>query len=419
MVIIMTNLEEMGQNAQNAAFELGQLGTQQKNAALLNMANSLVSNTEKILTANKEDIETAKKNGLKQAMVDRLLLTPDRINDMSNGLRQVMDLPDPIGKIDRGWTTETGLDITQERVPLGVIGMIYEARPNVTVDAAGLCFKAGNAVILRGGKEAINSNIVLSEILRTALKNVDINPNAVQLIDDISHETAQKMMELSDYIDVLIPRGSGKFIKMVVDKAKVPIIETGAGNCHIYVDKDADLDKALKIIINAKVQRPSVCNAAEKIVIHKDVANEFLPKIYAALRANNVEVRGDTLSKAICPDIIPATEEDWGTEYDDYIIAIKIVDSIDEAIKHVNKYNTKHSESIITENYSSSRQFMKQIDAAVVYTNASTRFTDGQQFGFGAEIGISTQKLHARGPMGANELTTTKYLVQGDGQIRK
>ncbi|MQS76762.1 glutamate-5-semialdehyde dehydrogenase [Companilactobacillus halodurans] len=415
----MTNLEEMGQNAQNAAFELGQLGTQQKNAALLNMANSLVSNTEKILTANKEDIETAKKNGLKQAMVDRLLLTPDRINDMSNGLRQVMDLPDPIGKIDRGWTTETGLDITQERVPLGVIGMIYEARPNVTVDAAGLCFKAGNAVILRGGKEAINSNIVLSEILRTALKNVDINPNAVQLIDDISHETAQKMMELSDYIDVLIPRGSGKFIKMVVDKAKVPIIETGAGNCHIYVDKDADLDKALKIIINAKVQRPSVCNAAEKIVIHKDVANEFLPKIYAALRANNVEVRGDTLSKAICPDIIPATEEDWGTEYDDYIIAIKIVDSIDEAIKHVNKYNTKHSESIITENYSSSRQFMKQIDAAVVYTNASTRFTDGQQFGFGAEIGISTQKLHARGPMGANELTTTKYLVQGDGQIRK
>lgn len=415
----MTDLESMGQKAQTAAFELGQLGTNQKNAALLNMANALVLNTGKIIEANKDDIQAAKKNGIKEAMIDRLLLTPDRINGMSDGLRQVMDLPDPIGKIDRGWTTESGLDITQERVPLGVIGMIYEARPNVTVDAAGLCFKAGNAVILRGGKEAINSNIVLSEVLRQALKDTDINPDAVQLIDDVSHETAQKMMELKDYIDVLIPRGSGKFIKMVVDKAKVPIIETGAGNCHIYVDKDADLDKALKIIINAKVQRPSVCNAAEKVILHKDIANEFLPKLYDALNANNVEVRGDTLSRAIEPEIVPATEEDWGTEYDDYIIAIKVVDCIDGAIKHINKYNTKHSESIITENYSASRQFMKQIDAAVVYTNASTRFTDGQQFGFGAEIGISTQKLHARGPMGANELTTTKYLVQGDGQTRK
>ena len=414
----MTNLEQMGQNAQSAAFELGQLGTKKKNTALLNMANALVVNTEKIIEANKEDVENAKKNGIKKAMIDRLLLTPDRINDMSDGLRQVMDLEDPIGKIDRGWQTATGLDITQERVPLGVIGMIYEARPNVTVDAAGLCFKAGNAVILRGGKEAINSNIVLSEVLRQALKDSNIDPNAVQLIDDVSHETAQKMMELTDYIDVLIPRGSGKFIKMVVNKAKVPIIETGAGNCHIYVDKDADLEKALKIIINAKVQRPSVCNAAEKVILHKDIANEFLPDLYDALRANNVEVRGDVLSKAIVPDIIPATEEDWGTEYDDYIIAIKVVDSIDDAIKHINKYNTKHSESIITENYTASRKFMKQIDAAVVYTNASTRFTDGQQFGFGAEIGISTQKLHARGPMGANELTTTKYLVQGDGQIR-
>ncbi|WP_083477729.1 glutamate-5-semialdehyde dehydrogenase [Companilactobacillus mindensis] len=352
-------------------------------------------------------------------MLDRLLLTPDRINKMSDGLRQVMDLPDPIGKITRGWETMSGLDITQERVPLGVIGMIYEARPNVTVDAAGLCFKAGNVVILRGGKEAINSNIVLAETLRTALKDSGINPDAVQLIDDVSHETAQKMMELKDYIDVLIPRGSGKFIKMVVDKAKVPIIETGAGNCHIYVDKDADLDKALKIIINAKVQRPSVCNAAEKVVLHKDIANEFLPRLYDALSANNVEVRGDVLAKAIVPEIVPATQEDWSTEYDDYIIAIKVVDNIDDAIKHINKYNTKHSESIITENYTASRKFMKQIDAAVVYTNASTRFTDGQQFGFGAEIGISTQKLHARGPMGANELTTTKYLVQGDGQVRK
>ncbi|WP_334352005.1 glutamate-5-semialdehyde dehydrogenase [Companilactobacillus sp. HBUAS56257] len=414
----MTNLEELGQKAQNAAFELGQLGTKAKNAALMAMADSLVLNTKQIIEANKEDYDNAEKNGVKKAMLDRLLLTPDRINDMATGLRQVMDLPDPIGKIDRGWQTETGLDITQERVPLGVIGMIYEARPNVTVDAAGLCFKAGNAVILRGGKEAINSNIALSETLRQALKKVGITEDAVQLIDDVSHETAQKMMELSEYIDVLIPRGSGKFIKMVVDKAKVPIIETGAGNCHIYVDKDANLDKALQIIINAKVQRPSVCNAAEKVILHKDIANEFLPDLYDALRANSVEVRGDTLSRAIEPDIIPATEEDWDTEYDDYIIAIKIVDSLDQAVKHINKYNTKHSESIITENYTASRKFMKQIDAAVVYTNASTRFTDGQQFGFGAEIGISTQKLHARGPMGANELTTTKYLVQGDGQIR-
>ncbi|MDR4932413.1 glutamate-5-semialdehyde dehydrogenase [Companilactobacillus paralimentarius] len=415
----MTNLEEMGQKAQDAAFELGQLGSKEKNTALLTMADSLVLNTKEIVAANKEDYDKAKENGTKKAMLDRLLLTPDRINDMANGLRQVVELPDPIGKVDRGWQTTSGLDITQERVPLGVIGMIYEARPNVTVDAAGLCFKAGNAVILRGGKEAINSNIALSETLRHALQKVGINQDAVQLIDDVSHETAQKMMELNQYIDVLIPRGSGKFIKMVVDKAKVPIIETGAGNCHIYVDKDADLDKALKIIINAKVQRPSVCNAAEKVILHRDIANQFFPELYDALQANSVEVRGDTLSKAIVPDIVPATEEDWGTEYDDYIIAVKIVDSIDDAIKHINKYNTKHSESIITENYSSSRQFMKQIDAAVVYTNASTRFTDGQQFGFGAEIGISTQKLHARGPMGANELTTTKYLVQGDGQIRK
>jgi len=415
----MTDLETMGKNAQSAAFELGQLGTMPKNAALLNMANALVNNTAKIIEANKEDIASAKKNGIKEAMIDRLLLTPSRINDMADGLRQVMDLPDPIGKIDRGWETLSGLDITQERVPLGVIGMIYEARPNVTVDAAGLCFKAGNAVILRGGKEAINSNIILSETLREALKTIGINEDAIQLIDDISHETAQKMMEMTDYIDVLIPRGSGKFIKMVVDKAKVPIIETGAGNCHIYVDKDADLDKALKIIINAKVQRPSVCNAAEKVVLHKDIANQFLPELFDALRANNVEVRGDKLSQIIEPGIIPATPEDWGTEYDDYIMAVKIVGSIDEAIAHINKYNTKHSEAIITENYTSSRQFMKQIDAAVVYTNASTRFTDGQQFGFGAEIGISTQKLHARGPMGANELTTTKYLVQGDGQVRK
>lgn len=415
----MIDLIDMGKKAQAASFDLGQLGTNEKNNALLKMAEALIANTNNIIAENKKDIENAKKNGIAKAMIDRLMLDEKRINGMADGLKQVVTLPDPIGKIDRGWTTTSGLDIVQERVPLGVIGMIYEARPNVTVDAAGLCFKAGNAVILRGGKEAINSNIVLADTLRSALKEIGITENAVQLVSDTSHAIADEMMQLTDYIDVLIPRGSGKFIKMVVNKAKVPIIETGAGNCHIYVDKDADLDKALPIIINAKVQRPSVCNAAEKVILHKDIAKEFLPKLYQALKDNNVEVRGDEHSVEMIPDIIPATEDDWYTEYNDYIIAIKIVDDLDEAIKHINKYNTKHSESIITEDYSASRKFQKQIDAAVVYVNASTRFTDGNEFGFGTEIGISTQKLHARGPMGANELTTTKYLVQGDGQIRK
>lgn len=415
----MIDLIEMGKKAQSASFDLGQLGTNEKNNALLRMADSLIANTKNIIIENKKDIENAKNNGIAKAMIDRLMLDEDRISGMAEGLRQVVALPDPIGRIDRGWTTTAGLDIVQERVPLGVIGMIYEARPNVTVDAAGLCFKAGNAVILRGGKEAINSNIVLADTLRNALKEIGITENAVQLVSDTSHEIANEMMQLTDYIDVLIPRGSGKFIKMVVNKAKVPIIETGAGNCHIYVDKDADLDKALPIIINAKVQRPSVCNAAEKVVLHKDIAEKFLPKLYQALKDNNVQVRGDERAVKIVSDIIPATEDDWYTEYNDYIIAVKVVDDLDEAIKHINKYNTKHSESIITENYAASRQFMKQIDAAVVYANASTRFTDGNEFGFGAEIGISTQKLHARGPMGANELTTTKYLVQGDGQIRE
>ncbi len=413
------DLNTMGKDAQAAAFKLGQLGTLKKNAALNKMADDLEANSSNILTANKVDLDNAKANGMATAMIDRLMLDTDRIKGMADGLREISELPDPIGKIDRGWTTEDGLDIVQERVPLGVVGIIFEARPNVTVDAAGLCFKSGNAAFLRGGKEAINSNIALSDTLRKSLKESGLDENSVQLISDTSHEVAQEMMELSEYLDVLIPRGSGKFIKMVVNKAKVPIIETGAGNCHIYVDEFADLDKAVKIIVNAKVQRPSVCNAVEKIIVHKNVANEVLPKISDALSKYNVEIRGDETVQSILPNAIAATEEDWSTEYNDYIIAIKVVDNIDEAISHINKYNTKHSESIITENYANSRQFQKQIDAAVVYVNASTRFTDGNKFGFGAEIGISTQKLHARGPMGANELTTTKYLVQGDGQIRK
>lgn len=415
----MTDLTKMGEDSKVASFELGQLGTTKKNDALLKMADALINNSENIISENEKDITQAQNNGIAKAMIDRLLLDKDRIINMANGLKQVVSLPDPIGKVDRGWTNSAGLDIVQERVPLGVIGMIYEARPNVTVDAAGLCFKSGNAVILRGGKEAIHSNIILAETLRNALKEIGINENSIQLVSDTSHETANEMMQLTDYIDVLIPRGSGKFIKMVANNAKVPIIETGAGNCHIYVDSDADLDKALAIIINAKVQRPSVCNAAEKVVLHQDIAEKFLPRLYKALKENGVQVRGDKDSVSIVPDIIPATELDWYTEYNDYIIAVKIVKNIDEAIKHINKYNTKHSESIITKDYTASRKFMKQIDAAVVYANASTRFTDGNEFGFGAEIGISTQKLHARGPMGANELTTTKYLVQGDGQIRK
>jgi glutamate-5-semialdehyde dehydrogenase len=415
----MTNLNEMGQKAQKAEFQLSQLGTLQKNAALRKMADDLEKNSKTILEANAKDLQAAKENDISKAMQDRLLLNDERIKGMADGLRQISDQEDPIGKIDRGWTTEDGLDIIQQRVPLGVIGIIFEARPNVTVDAAGLCFKSGNVAFLRGGKEAINSNIALSDTLRASLKESGLDENIVQLLSDTSHEVAQEMMELNEYLDVLIPRGSGKFIKMVVNKAKVPIIETGAGNCHIYVDESADFDKAIKIIINAKVQRPSVCNAAEKVLVNDKVASEFLPKLAQELKKNNVEIRGDEKTQSILTDVIPATEEDWYTEYNDYIIGIKVVSGLDEAIEHINKYNTKHSESIITENYENGRQFQKQIDAAVVYINASTRFTDGGKFGFGAEIGISTQKLHARGPMGANELTTTKYLVNGDGQIRQ
>lgn len=415
----MTDLIEMGQKAQAAEFQLSQLGTVKKNQALNKMADDLEKNSASILLENSKDLNQAQKDGMSEAMQDRLLLDEKRIKQMADGLREISDLEDPIGKVDRGWTTEDDLDIIQTRVPLGVVGIIFEARPNVTVDATGLCFKSGNAAFLRGGHEAIHSNIALANTLRQSLKGFGLDENAVQLVSDTSHEVAQQMMELSDYLDVLIPRGSGRFIKMVVNKAKVPIIETGAGNCHIYVDEFADLDKALKIILNAKVQRPSVCNAVEKVIIHEKVAQKFLPELAQELRAHHVEIRGDETVQSIVKDVVPATDEDWSTEYNNYIIAIKVVKNIDQAIQHINKYNTKHSESIITENYNNGRQFQKQIDAAVVYINASTRFTDGNKFGFGAEIGISTQKLHARGPMGANELTTTKYLVNGDGQIRQ
>lgn len=415
----MITLTQMGQNAKNAEQQLSQLSTIKKNQVLKAMAREVRKSSDAILKANAIDMQDAEKNGVKKVMLDRLKLDDDRIASMADGLEEVAGLADPIGEVLKGWTTETGLDISQVRVPLGVIGMIYEARPNVTVDAAGLTFKSGNAVILRGGKEAIHSNQALVTALRTALKTETIAEDSIQLITDTSHETATALMQLTAYLDVLIPRGSAKFIQRVVQKAKVPVIETGAGNCHVYVDEGADLQMATNIIVNAKTQRPSVCNAMEKLVVNEAVAEELLPMVAKALKPFNVDLRGDERAKSILPDISLATEEDWGTEYNDYIMAIKVVDDLDQAIDHINRYNTKHSEAIITNNYAHSEQFTKEIDAAVVYVNASTRFTDGYEFGFGAEIGISTQKLHARGPMGLNEITSTKYVIRGNGQVRK
>lgn len=414
----MATLKTLGQQAKTAAYTLAQLDAALKNKALLTMAQQLKADQAAILAANQVDMANAKKNQVRQVMLDRLLLTEERIAAMAEGLTQVASLPDPIGTVVKGWRTPNDLNIRQVRVPLGVIGMIYEARPNVTVDAAALTLKAGNAVILRGGKEAIQTNLALAKSLRQALVQAGLPVDAVQLIEDTSHETADALMQLTDYLDVLIPRGSARFIKQVVKTATVPVIETGAGNCHIYVAEDADIAQAIPIIVNAKTQRPSVCNAMEKLVVHQAIAPKFLPRLAAALKPYNVTLKGDTQAQTILPGIEAATAEDWGLEYNDLIMAIKVVANIDEAIAHINRYNTKHSEAILTNNYHYSQQFTKQIDAAVVYVNASTRFTDGFEFGFGAEIGISTQKLHARGPMGLEALTSTKYIVEGEGQIR-
>ncbi|KRL37992.1 glutamate-5-semialdehyde dehydrogenase [Liquorilactobacillus uvarum] len=412
-----SDIVELGKRAQQAAYQIGQLGTEQKNSILKLMAEALIENTSEVLEANQKDLESAAK--LPSNFVDRLTLTEERIEGIAEGLKQVAQLQDPIGNVDKAWINKAGLSIAKRRVPLGVIGIIYEARPNVTVDAAALCFKSGNAVILRGGKEALHSNLKLAEILRAVLNDNDVDINAIQIIEDTSHETAGRFMELTDYLDVLIPRGSARLIKAVVDNAKVPVIETGAGNCHVYVDDDSDKKMSADIIVNAKCQRPAVCNSMEKLLIHKNVAVEYLPYIAEKLRPYHVELRGDKETQQILGSgVKPVTEEDWYTEYNDYILAIRVVDSIDEAIAHINKYNTKHSETIITNNYQRSQQFLDQIDAAAVYVNASTRFTDGFEYGFGAEIGISTQKLHARGPMGLEELTTTKYVVRGQGQTR-
>ncbi|GEO68234.1 glutamate-5-semialdehyde dehydrogenase [Levilactobacillus acidifarinae] len=409
------DLTTLGQNAQTASFALSDLTAPQKNTVLQRMADALLTHQDTILAANAHDLANPQ---VPAKFVDRLRLTPERIHAMATGLRQVAALPDPIGNVDHAWRNAAGLLIAKQRVPLGVIGMIFEARPNVTVDASALCFKTGNAVILRGGKEALQSNLALVTILRDALTAAQVDSNAIQLLQDTSHETAAKFMQLTDYIDVLIPRGSARLIQAVLRQATVPVIETGAGNCHVYVDADAELQMATAIVVNGKVQRPAVCNATEKLLIHQAVAADFLPTIVHALRAQGVEVRGDAATQAIVPDVIPATPDDWGTEYNALIIAIKVVPSETAAIQHINHYNTQHSEAIVTNNYRAGKLFQRRVNAACVYINASTRFTDGFEFGFGAEIGISTQKLHARGPMGLAELTSYKYVIDGDGQVR-
>ncbi|MGL4873025.1 MAG: glutamate-5-semialdehyde dehydrogenase, partial [Clostridium sp.] len=378
----------------------------------------LEENADFIIEENKKDLDKAREKGTSEPMLDRLALNKDRINGMANGLRQVVSLPDPVGEVVSMWNRPNGLQIGQKRVPMGVVGIIYEARPNVTCDAAGLCLKTGNAVILRGGSEAINSNIAIVKILREASKEAGIPEDSIQLVEDTSREVATEMMKLNEYINVLIPRGGAGLIKAVVKNATVPVIETGTGNCHIYVDSECDFDMARDIVVNAKTSRPSVCNAAESLVIHSEVANEILPILTKALREKGVLLKGDEKARKIISDMEEATEEDFYTEFLDFIMSVKIVDTIDEAIKHINKYNTGHSEAIVTKNYANSQKFLQRIDAAAVYVNASTRFTDGEEFGFGAEIGISTQKLHARGPMGLKELTSVKYIIFGNGQIR-
>ena len=410
---------EICKKARAASFELARLSTETKNNALCRMANALETNADRILSANQEDAEAARDKGMKPALLDRLTLDKRKIETMARSLREVAELPDPIGAILNSWTRPNGLIIGQIRVPLGVVGVIYESRPDVTSDAAGICIKSGNAVILRGGSDAINSNITIGEILRDALTGTDVPSDAIQVISSTERSVAEEFMQMREYIDVLIPRGGADLIKTVVEKARIPVIETGTGNCHVYVEEDADLDRAILIVINAKCQRPGTCNAAEKLLINKSVAELFLPRVIAALRAQGVEVRGCEQTIKIVPDVKPATKEDWYKEYLDLIIGVKVVKDIEEAIAHINKYGTKHSEAILTSNFDKALRFMREVDAAAVYWNASTRFTDGNQFGLGAEIGISTQKLHARGPMSVQHLTTTKYCVLGSGQIRE
>ena len=411
-------LISMGKKAKEAAYELGIASTAQKDQALTFMAEELINAKEEIIKANEIDRQNAIEKGISDALLDRLSLDEGRIEGMANALLDIVKLKDPVGEVVNMWQIPNGLQIGQKRVPMGVLGIIYESRPNVTSDAAGLCLKSGNAVILKGASYAINSNKAVAKALVEGIKRSGLPEACVQLVEDTSRETATQMMRLNDYIDVLIPRGGAGLIKAVVQNATVPVIETGTGNCHIYVDESADFEMAKAIVLNAKVQRPGVCNAAEKLLVHEAIADEFVPMIVKALRDNGVEVRGCEKTQAIVNDVKVIDEPEWGVEYLDLIIAVKVVKDVDEAIKHINKYNTGHSESIVTESYRNSQKFLQRVDAAAVYVNASTRFTDGGEFGFGVEIGISTQKLHARGPMGLKELTTTKYIIFGDGQIR-
>lgn len=411
-------LKEMGARALNAKYALQKLTATEKNKALLHASEALLSHTKEILSANEKDIKAGKEKGMHEGLLDRLALTETRIAAMAEGLRQIAALEDPIGEIMDTFIRPNGLKISKVRVPLGVIGIIYESRPNVTADAFGLCFKAGNAVILKGGSDALLSNKAITVVLRNALQESGICADALQLIDSGDREITKAFMKMKEYVDVLIPRGGAGLIRSVVENSTIPVIETGTGNCHIYVDREADLNMAVNIIINAKTQRIGVCNACESLVIHKDIKDAFLPVLAEGLRAHHVEMRGDEAVREVLSDCLPATEEDYASEYLDYIISMKTVADVDEAIAHINKYNTKHSEAIITKNELTAEKFLKEIDAACVYVNASTRFTDGFEFGFGAEIGISTQKLHARGPMGLKELTSYKYQIHGNGQIR-
>ncbi len=413
----MTRLEEMGAAAKQAARKLAVAGNQ-KDAALEAIAAALEAHTEEILEANREDLSAAEKNGMSRSLMDRLALNEKRIQGMADGVRQVKAQPDPVGQVLEGGVRPNGLRIEKVAVPLGVIGIIYEARPNVTADAAALCLKAGNAVILRGGKEAFRSNQAIAEVMRNAVETTGLPRDSIQLVQDTSRASSIEMMGLTGYLDVLIPRGGAGLIRAVVENSHVPVIETGVGNCHVYVDDAADIQMASNIIFNAKTSRPSVCNAIETVLVHQDIAREFLPVMKKKLDEKQVEIRGCEKTREILPECVPACEEDWSTEYLDYILAVKVVDSLDDAMAHIAKYSSGHSECIVTENYRNAERFLSEVDAAAVYVNASTRFTDGGEFGLGAEIGISTQKLHARGPMGIRQLTSQKFVIRGNGQIR-
>lgn len=414
----MNYLEELGEKAARAKYELQKLTTGQKDAALEAVAKAFLARKQEMLAANEKDLKVGEENGMHPGLLDRLRLTEARIQAMADGLIAIAELPDPLGEVLERFERPNGLRITKIRVPFGVIGIIYESRPNVTADAFGLCFKTGNAVILKGGKDAIHSNIAISDMIRESLAEEGIPQDAIQLIADTDRQITNDFMKMNRYVDVLIPRGGAGLIRAVVENSTIPVIETGTGNCHIYIDEDADMEKAVPIIINAKTQRIGVCNSCESLVVHEKIADKILPALGKALADKHVEMRGDEKAKALIPGCLTATEEDYGTEYLDYIISVKTAASLEEAIAHINRYTTRHSDAIITENKEHARIFLQSIDSACVYVNASTRFTDGFEFGFGAEIGISTQKLHARGPMGLKELTTYKYTIIGDGQVR-